>query len=98
MEGLSIALLEALSYGRCVLLSDIPENLEVAEECSVPFKSRDVEDLRAKLEMLIRDPVLVESFESKAREHIRKHYSWERVAKNTEAVYLELLGGGRRRG
>lgn len=98
MEGLSIALLEALSYGRCVLLSDIPENLEVAEECSVSFKSRDVEDLRAKLEMLLRDPVLVRSFETKAREHIRQHYSWDRVAKNTETVYLELLGGGRRRG
>jgi glycosyltransferase involved in cell wall biosynthesis len=98
MEGLSISLLEALSYGRCVLLSDIPENLEVAEECSVPFRSRDVEDLRLKLEMLIRDPVLVRSFESKAREHIRQHYSWDRVAKNTEIVYLDLLGGGRRRG
>jgi glycosyltransferase involved in cell wall biosynthesis len=98
MEGLSIALLEALSYGRCVLLSDIPENLEVAEECSVPFRSRDVEDLRVKLEALLRDPALVRSFESKAREHIRQHYSWDRVAKNTEAVYLDLLGGGRRRG
>jgi len=98
MEGLSIALLEALSYGRCVLLSDIPENLEVAEECAVPFRSRDVEDLRAKLEMLIHDPVQVKSFESKAREHIRQHYSWDRVAKKTEAVYLDLLGSGRRRG
>ncbi len=98
MEGLSIALLEALSYGRCVLLSDIPENLEVAEECSVSFRSRDVEDLRAKLEMLIRDPALVKSFESRAREHIRRHYSWDRVAKSTETVYLDLLGGGRPRG
>jgi glycosyltransferase involved in cell wall biosynthesis len=98
MEGLSIALLEALSYGRCVLLSDIPENLEVAEDCAVPFRSRDVEDLRAKLEMLIRDPALVRSFESKAREHIRQHYSWDRVAENTETVYRELVGGGRSRG
>jgi glycosyltransferase involved in cell wall biosynthesis len=98
IEGLSLALLEALSYGRCVLLSDIPENMEVAEECAVPFRSRDVEDLRSRLEGLLRDPALVKSFESKAREHIRRHYSWDRVAKNTEAVYLELLGSGRRRG
>ena len=97
MEGLSIALLEALSYGRCVLLSDIPENLEVAEDCAVSFRSRDVGDLRAKLEMLLRDPALVRSFEGKAREHIRRHYSWERVAKNTESVYLRLLGGSARR-
>ena len=94
MEGLSIALLEALSYGRCVLLSDIPENLEVAEDCAVSFRSRDVQDLRAKLEMLIADPERVRSFESKAREHIRLHYSWDRVAKNTESVYLNLLQGG----
>src|SRR5262249_15605982 len=43
IEGFSIALLEALSYGRCVLLSDIPENLEVAEDYAVPFRSRDVQ-------------------------------------------------------
>ena len=97
MEGLSIALLEALSYGRCVLVSDIPENLEVTEECAVSFRSRDVEDLKAKLAMLIGNPDLVRSYEAKAREHIRQHYSWDRVAKNTEAVYLDLLRGRRPR-
>jgi len=98
MEGLSVGLLEALSYGACIVTTDIPENLEVAEECAVPFRSRDVEDLRAKLETLLRDPALVRSYEAKAKAHIRQHYSWDRVAKNTEAVYLELLGSGRRRG
>ena len=56
-----------------------------------------MQDLRAKLEELIRDPARVKSFEVKAREHIRQHYSWERVAGNTEAVYLRLLGGAGRR-
>jgi glycosyltransferase involved in cell wall biosynthesis len=93
MEGLSIALLEALSYGRCVLLSDIPENLEVGEDCAVPFRSRDVADLREKLEMLIRHPEVVKQYESKARAHIQAHYSWDKVAENTEAVYRDLLAG-----
>lgn len=92
MEGLSIALLEALSYGRCVLLSDIPENVEVAEDCAVSFRSRDVDDLRAKLEMLIRDPARVKSYESRARQHMRDHYSWDKVVENTEAVYRSLAG------
>ncbi len=91
MEGLSIALLEALSYGRCVLLSDIPENLEVGEECAVPFRSRDVADLREKLEMLIREPAVVKQYEQRALAHIQAHYSWDTVAENTEAVYRELL-------
>jgi glycosyltransferase involved in cell wall biosynthesis len=98
VEGLSIALLEALSYGRCVLISDIPENLEVAEECSVSFRSRDVDDLQAKLQELLDDPVRVKSFESKAREHIRRHYSWDHVAVQTEEVYQAMFEDGRRRG
>jgi glycosyltransferase involved in cell wall biosynthesis len=93
MEGLSIALLEALSYGRCVLLSDSPENVEVAEDCAVSFRSRDVNDLREKLDMLIHDPVRVKSYESRARQHMRDHYSWDKVVENTEAVYRELTGG-----
>jgi glycosyltransferase involved in cell wall biosynthesis len=95
MEGLSIALLEAMSYGRCVLLSDIPENLEVAEDCAVSFRSRDVDDLTAKLEMLIRSPETVHGYEAKARDHILHHYSWDTVAQNTETVYRELLSGRR---
>ena len=92
VEGLSIALLEALSYGRCVLLSDIPENLEVAADCGVSFRSRDVQDLKTKLEMLLGAPDLVLSFETKARQHIQAHYSWDEVTENTEVVYEELLG------
>ena len=95
MEGLSIALLEALSYGRCVLLSDIPENLEVAEECAVSFRSKDVGDLKEKLEMLLVRPDLVKHYEEKARAHVRQHYSWDKVTESTEAVYLNLLAGNR---
>jgi len=92
MEGLSIALLEAMSYGRCVLLSDIPENLEVAEDCAVSFRSKDVDDLQAKLEHLIRHPEAVKACEARARDHIVQHYSWDKVAENTEALYREVLG------
>jgi glycosyltransferase involved in cell wall biosynthesis len=95
MEGLSIALLEALSFGRCVLISDIPENREVAEEVAPSFRSKDVDDLREKLEALIRQPDLVRHYESKARGHIRENYSWDKVAEHTEAVYRELMGGRR---
>ncbi|HTO91493.1 MAG TPA: glycosyltransferase family 4 protein [Candidatus Sulfotelmatobacter sp.] len=94
MEGLSIALLEALSYGRCVLLSDIPENLEVGEDCAVPFRSQDVGDLKQKLEMLLTHPEVVREYESKARAHIQEHYSWDKVAEHTETVYRDLLALG----
>ncbi len=91
VEGLSIALLEALSYGRCVLVSDIPENLEVADEVAPSFRSRDVDDLKAKLEMLIRSPERVHEYEARARGHIERYYSWDNVAQQTEEVYREML-------
>lgn len=90
MEGLSIALLEALSYGRCVLVSDIPENLEVAEECALSFRSQDVGDLKEKLEHLIRHPEVVAAYGERARQHILRHYSWDTVAQATAAVYRSL--------
>ena len=95
MEGLSIALLEALSYGRCVLLSDIPENREVADECAVFFKSQDVPDLEAKLRMLLANPAMVRENEGKARGHILQHYSWDKVTESTEALYKRVLNGKR---
>ncbi|MBK7366735.1 MAG: glycosyltransferase family 4 protein [Candidatus Eisenbacteria bacterium] len=91
MEGLSIALLEALSYGRCVLISDIPENMEVAEECAVSFRSKDVGDLKEKLEHLIRNPDVVHSFGDRARQHILQHYSWDKVAESTAELYRSML-------
>lgn len=96
MEGLSIALLEALSYGRCVLVSDIPENLEVVQNCAVSFRSRDVEDLGAKLQSLLDDPARVRSFGGLARRRVEEKYSWERVVEATEIVYRELAPATRR--
>ena len=48
-EGLPIALLEALSYGLNVLVSDIPANLEVKLEGSHFFRCGDIEDLGKQL-------------------------------------------------
>ncbi|MCX5800476.1 MAG: glycosyltransferase family 4 protein [Candidatus Eisenbacteria bacterium] len=91
LEGLSISLLEALSYGRCVLVSDIPENLEVVEDCAPSFRSKDVEDLRSKLEMLLGSPELLAAYENKAKRHILNRFTWDGVTNSLEQVYLELL-------
>jgi len=93
MEGLSIALLEALSYGRCVLVSDIPENLEVAEECALSFRSQDVGDLREKLAHLLAHPEVVRDYGERARQHIQRHYSWDTVAQATAELYRSVAPG-----
>ena len=90
LEGLSIALLEALAFGRCTIVSDIPENLEVAGDCAVTFRSRDVEDLRRKMQDLIDHPDRMREYEQRARRRIEERFSWDRVVDQLEALYREL--------
>ena len=48
LEGLSLALLEAMGAGVCVLASDIPENREVVEGAGFLFRAGDVDYLESK--------------------------------------------------
>lgn len=98
VEGLSLVLLEALSYGRCVLVSDIPENVEVTLDAAPTFRSRDVGDLTAQLGRLLVEPALVRRYEEKARGHIAAHYSWDSVVEATIEVYQEVTGARGRKG
>ena len=96
IEGLSLVLLEALSYGRCVLVSDIPENVEVTLDAAPTFRTKDVDDLARQLGRLLADPAAVHAYEAKARAHIAAHYSWDRVVDATVEVYREVVA--RRKG
>ncbi|MCP4547751.1 MAG: glycosyltransferase family 4 protein [bacterium] len=90
IEGLSIALLEAMSYNSCVLSSDIPENLELVEGVGHSFISRDVDSLRSKLIELLADPEEIAAAGARARQHALENYSWNRVAEMTWDVYNRL--------
>ncbi len=91
LEGLPIALLEAMSYGNCCLASDIPENREAIEHYGYTFRSRDVESLRRQLAALLTQPENVHRMRQTAREHVLRHYSWDAIADRMEALYLELI-------
>ena len=92
LEGLPIALLEAMNYGNCCLVSDIPENLEAIGDAGFSFKNRDPLDLRRVLCELAGDPERVASKWEEARQHVRRHYCWDRVALEMEALYQTLPG------
>src|SRR6185369_8889943 len=53
MEGLSLALLDAMGAGVCVVTSDIPENRELVDGAGFTFRRGDVEDLERILQMLL---------------------------------------------
>jgi glycosyltransferase involved in cell wall biosynthesis len=91
-EGLSLAVLEAMAHGRAVLASDIPGNTEAIGRHGLTFRSKDVADLSAKLESLIKSPELAQRLGASAREHVLKHYDWDDIAAATWRLYHEVTG------
>ena len=43
IEGMSLSLLDAMSFGNCCIASDIPANLEVLANCGITFRNFDIE-------------------------------------------------------
>ena len=91
-EGLSVAVLEAMSYGKLVIMSDIPENLELIDHSGIAFKVGDVSGLRETLRWADSDPKMTEERGARAREVVKRLYSWESVVDRTEALYRTLRG------
>ncbi len=91
IEGLSLALLEAMSYGLCPLVSNIPENTDVVGSSGETFQVGDAADLARHLEGLIQDPERCRRLGEQAREEVSREYSWDRDVEMTEQVYQRLL-------
>ena len=87
VEGMSIGLLEAMSYGNCCLVSDIPENTEVIESCGITFKKSNVEDLQKKIEYLLRHSNRVQELKEKSADFICRKYNWDDVVDRTIGLY-----------
>ena len=86
-EGMPIAILEAMSFGKCVLSADIPENLELTAEHGLTFHAGDVKDLTDKLQALIAHPEIALDVGRDARAHVARHYDWNDIAETTSSLY-----------
>jgi len=87
---LLIVLLEALSYGLPVLVSDIPANKEVELSAERYFRCGDVDDLEKKMEILL-EKELSEEEQQEIRNQIEEKYNWDKIAKQTIEVYRKAL-------
>ena len=87
LEGMPLSLLEAMSYGNCCLVSDIPECAEVVEDKAVLFRKSDVADLRQRLQTLCDQPEMVEGYKKNAAGFILNKYGWDDVVEKTLSLY-----------
>jgi len=91
MEGMSLALLDAMGAGVCVLASDVPENVEAIRDAGFTFKAGDVRDLQQVMEFVLSHPTLRENVGRKAKVRVRENYLWETVVEQTSSVYKALV-------
>lgn len=87
VEGMPLSLLEAMSYGNCCMVSDIPECVEVVEGYGVTFRQGDISDIQRKLQALCDDAELVREYQRDAAGFICEKYSWEETVRNTLILY-----------
>lgn len=89
-EGLPITVLEGMSYGKTVLASDIPENMEVVRDHGMYFRNKSVPDLTRKLRALLANAEIARETGKHAKEFVNTNYHWNDVVKETQTIYLSL--------
>ena len=91
VEGLPISLLEAMSYKRCCLVSDIKENTTTGKDNVFSFKQGDVNDLYRILKGITEKSYdEIEDIGKKAGKYVLETYPWRSVVEKTITVYNNL--------
>ena len=94
LEGMSMALLQALEMGVPSIVSGLPvhyELLDRVEDYDLFFDAGDVPALQERLHRLLTQRDRYQRIALRAQAHIRRNHSWPAIAEQTERLYQRLL-------
>jgi glycosyltransferase involved in cell wall biosynthesis len=95
-EGMPLALLEAMSCGRAVVASAIPQHLVVGEDAGVLFvPPGDADAMSQAIGSLLAEDDARKLAGEAARRQVVERFSWDSVAERFERFYLSLCRGPR---
>lgn len=89
VEGMPMSLLEAMSYGRCCVTSDVPECADVLADSGITFPRGDASALRDAIAALVADPASAVVLGDIARKRVETEFDWGSAVMRT----LEIYGG-----
>ena len=87
LEGMPLSLLEAMSYGNCCVVSDIPECTEVVEDKAVIFPKGNIEELTKCLQALCAGTLELACTKDSVRDFVCQKYNWDDVTEKTLDLY-----------
>ena len=87
MEGLPIAVLEGMSYGKAVIAADIPANREAVGEQGLTFAPGDIAQLAKAIVYFLETPKEVISRGHMSRVFVEDAYNWEEITAGLKVVY-----------
>ncbi len=93
-EGVSLALLEAMAAGLPVIATKVGGLPEVVihEKTGLLVPAADAEALAQALGRLLEDPSYAKNLGQNARQHVQTYFSIERLGRDINEIYDELVG------
>jgi len=91
LEAMPISLLEAMSFGNCIVASDLPELKSVLKGDGLLFQTGSVHNLREKLSYALSHPDFVKDQGQKMRERVRSDHNWDRIFRRYLNVVEDLI-------
>ena len=89
-EGFGMPILEAMSYGKPVVCSNLAVFHEVAADAAIYFDAKNPDDIANCLSNVIANPDLQMSLSIKSTKYMKKYPKWEQVAKELYSVFKKL--------
>lgn len=88
-EGFGLPVLEAMSFGTPVIISNVSSLPEAGGEAALYVDPANVRDIAEKMETLLKDDQLRKKLIEKGYQHVKK-FSWEKTAEETLKALEEL--------
>jgi glycosyltransferase involved in cell wall biosynthesis len=90
-EGMSLALVEALAAGCCIITTSIPANADVLGDAGLTFPPGDVAGLQEHIARVAEEPGYAEDLRVRAAKRAADEFDWDRIAEAWAEVYDRLV-------
>ena len=91
LEGMSLVLLEAAAYGRCIVAADIAANRDTLADSILYFRRDNISELAELICRCLNRKALRSDKGRQARQLVEGRYCWPIVADRMERVYTQVL-------